>query len=248
MCFQQITGMCLIAVALLVCQWTVVRAVRDEAAEGKKRQMPTEFASCICNAHVEDNKEMFRPMPVIIVTQYWDEEAGSCKTTCGDRCKIFDNDATFNRCLVVHTADGTTGTDPAKHGNVRPNTVDPSVKEASEADVMKKMMKMTRHETYHSNTKFAACSCQITGDIEEGSHVKEEFLAGDSALYGGLQVWGRTGCSKKTCTQACRPLGADGGDCIMAAMTKVEISEIPSLGLNGFETEQLSLNLNKRLS
>jgi len=238
----------LIALALLVCQGAV-RAARDEAGQGKKKASmagsETEFASCICNVILEGAEEA---TPVIVVTQPWDAdlEAGTCLQRCPQACERFQEGATYKNCLYVHTPNGETGTNPAWHlSTLRPNIVDLSVTEALEEDVMAQMMKMTRHETYHGGNNFAACSCKkAVGDIEQG--FGEPFLVGQSTYYGGLQVWGRTGCPN-SCKTECSKFQAQSDGCILAAMTKRDISEIPeSLDGNGYVTVAVSQNTNKR--
>merc|ERR1719361_1569255 len=102
---------------------------------------------------------------------------------------------------------------------------------------------MIRHDTKFPENLFAACVCMGNNDY---------FLAGKKGYFGGLQVWGRTGCLHTsqfggTCTSACKPLGAtpkEPAACIMTAMTNTAPSKTPSkLPMTGYETKPLTLNM-----
>lgn len=228
--------------ALMLCSWTAV-AVRDDgskegfghvaAREGIGSGAASQFSSCICETDVDGNR-----LPVIMVTQQFE----ACETRCRQMCPHFQKDATFFECLVVHTEDGTTGNDLAMHVGLRPNIVGPF--QAPELD-LSKLPPMLRHDTYLPENLFSACVCMGN---------KNYFLAGKKDYFGGLQVWGRTGCMHtgqfgSTCDSACNPLGATpktDGACILTTMTNQPPSETPSqLPMTGYAIKPLTLNLEK---
>jgi len=256
-------GICLTIATLMACPWTPV-ALRDEgrgesvqhngtqwdfaADNGTRPGAPTQFSSCICEAAVGGTRHA-----AIIVTQPFGEAPGACATQCKDMCPLFLSNASYKACLVVHTEDGTTGQNLELHHGMRPNIVDPQLPtlpkmqlklELTDSDIenlevhQPPSMRMVKHESYANTHLYAACTCTRQG---------EQILAGHKGYYGGLQVWGRTGCSRTTCSQACSLVGAGSGPggCILAAMTKEEPSETPSQGPLGYETQPLTTSLQK---
>lgn len=217
--FQSSWAMCFLSVALMANLWTS-DSVRSDAFH----TIATPFSSCVCEVDVQQKR-----MPVIILTKEWAE----CRADCPGLCPQFAHGATFAECLDVHTEDGTTGSQNPRHQGLRPNIVNPKVKQEETSMVPPKMVK---HESYIVQNVYAACAC-------EKSDLK--FLAGDKDYYGGLQVWGRTGCSATTCGSACRPLGSNQSGCIIAAMTRATIMEDPTKGHLGYETLPISLNFGK---
>jgi len=233
---------CLALAALMSCPWTPA-AVREEGADVSLdhaaaqnltgSSAPTKFFSCICKTDVQGTS-----FSAIIVTRPFGEALDKdCATKCPEMCPLFKENATYDACLVVRTEDGTTGHNLGKHLGLRPNIVDPEVtKEKQDTGFPPKPMRMVRHETALPSNLFAACTCFYQG---------EEVLAGHNDYYGGLQVWGRTGCGSKTCRQACNPLGAVGGDCVLSAMTDSKLSPVPKKGLLGYVTKPLTMSVSK---
>jgi len=249
MCHHQLQGMCLVAVAWLACPW-MANAARDGgtsrhiATDPVGDKQKTMFDSCICE--IPFNNQM---LPFILVTQHWDMESGSCDINCNTRCQKFNVNATMIKCLNVRTANGDTGTNPALHVGLRPNIVDPSVKETLMEDMT--IMKMVRHHTYSQENVFFACSCKNffpidAEDLEKGGNI-EEFLFGDKTYYGGLQVWGRVGCDK-SCSNECGKFGGKAlqSQCIIAMMTKQSIEEEATNGLNGYNTVDMTTDMSKK--
>jgi len=194
---------------------------------------PTKFSSCICKTDVEGTS-----FSAIIVTRAFGEAPDKdCATQCPVICPLFKENATYDACLVVHTEDGTTGHNLKRHLGLRPNIVDPEVtEEKQDTGFPPKPTRLVRTETALPSNLFAACTCFYQG---------KEVLAGHSDYYGGLQVWGRTGCGSKTCRQACNPLGAVGGQCVLAAMTDSKLSPHPFWDPLGYATKPLTMSVSK---
>merc|ERR1719189_3242303 len=149
----------------MVCSWTAA-AVREHANEqmfghvaardGIRSGAASQFSSCICETDVDGTR-----LPVIMVTRQFGEAPEDCPTKCPEMCPQFHNGATYADSLVVHTEDGTTGNDLAKHLGLRPNivgTFEEPVPDYSQPPPM------IRHDTKFPENLFAACVCMGNND------------------------------------------------------------------------------------
>lgn len=189
---------------------------------------------------------------VIIVTQNWDAdlEQGVCSSACPGLCET--KNGAFKECLSVHTQDGTTGSHPGSHpGGVRANVVDHDVDEETVEDSMMAISKMIKHKSYLAENVYMACTCMKWGDEEMGDvQIGDAVVFGKPELYGGIQIWGRTGCNDNQCFKSCQSFLSEVNfkyKCVAALVTKAPISERVTL-LAGHGTLGVTNNMAKKHS